>query len=156
MALSIGQSAPDFTLVDNSLTPHTLSSYKGQSVILAFFPAAFTGVCEKEMCTFRDNLGSLQSSNARIFGISVDLPFSADTFAKKNDLNFPILSDMNREVTKAYDVLFPNLANVQGLDVSARAVFLIDGEGVIRYAEVTANPGVEPDYEAVMAAAAAL
>ncbi len=156
MALSVGQTAPDFTLVDNSLTPHTLSSYKGQSVILAFFPAAFTGVCEKEMCTFRDNLGTLQSSNARIFGISVDLPFSADAFAKKNDLNFPILSDMNREVTKAYDVLFPNLANVKGLDVSARAVFLIDGEGIIRYAEVTANPGVEPNYEAVMAAAAAL
>ncbi|MFM8280947.1 MAG: redoxin domain-containing protein [Bacteroidota bacterium] len=156
MALSIGQTAPDFTLVDNTLTPHTLSSYKGRSVILAFFPAAFTGVCEKEMCTFRDNLGSLQSSNATIFGISVDLPFSADAFAKKNDLNFPILSDMNREVTKAYDVLFPNLANVQGLDVSARAVFLIDGEGIIRYAEVTANPGVEPNYDAVMAAAASL
>ncbi|MFZ9814951.1 MAG: peroxiredoxin, partial [Candidatus Kapaibacteriota bacterium] len=67
-----------------------------------------------------------------------------------------ILSDMNREVTKSYDVLFPNLANVQGLDVSARAVFLIDGEGIIRYAEVTANPGVEPSYEAVMAAAASL
>ncbi|MFM7158261.1 MAG: redoxin domain-containing protein [Bacteroidota bacterium] len=156
MALSIGQTAPDFTLVDNTLTPQTLSSYKGRSVILAFFPAAFTGVCEKEMCTFRDNLGSLQSSNATIFGVSVDLPFSADAFAKKNDLNFPILSDMNREVTKAYDVLFPNLANVQGLDVSARAVFLIDGEGIIRYAEVTANPGVEPNYDAVMAAAASL
>ncbi|MGA1435465.1 MAG: redoxin domain-containing protein [Candidatus Kapaibacteriota bacterium] len=156
MALAVGQTAPDFTLVDNTLTPHTLSSYKGQSVILAFFPAAFTGVCEKEMCTFRDNLGTLQSSNARIFGVSVDLPFSADAFAKKNDLNFPILSDMNREVTKSYDVLFPNLANVQGLDVSARAVFLIDGEGVIRYSEVTANPGVEPNYEAVMAAAASL
>ncbi|MFZ9815683.1 MAG: redoxin domain-containing protein, partial [Candidatus Kapaibacteriota bacterium] len=89
MALAVGQTAPDFTLVDNTLTPHTLSSYKGQSVILAFFPAAFTGVCEKEMCTFRDNLGTLQSSNARIFGVSVDLPFSADAFAKKNDLNFP-------------------------------------------------------------------
>ncbi|MFM7338582.1 MAG: redoxin domain-containing protein, partial [Bacteroidota bacterium] len=67
MALSIGQTAPDFTLVDNTLTPQTLSSYKGRSVILAFFPAAFTGVCEKEMCTFRDNLGTLKSANATIF-----------------------------------------------------------------------------------------
>lgn len=156
MALSVGHSAPDFTLVDNTLTPHTLSSYKGQSVILAFFPAAFTGVCEKEMCTFRDNLGKLSSANAKIFGVSVDLPFSADAFSKKNQLNFPILSDMNREVTKAYDVLFSNLANVPGLDVSARAVYLIDADGIIQYVEVTENPGVEPNYDAVMSAAASL
>ena len=108
------------------------------------------------MCTFRDNLGNLSSANAKIFGISVDLPFSADAFSKKNELNFPILSDMNREVTKAYDVLFPNLANVPGLDVSARAVYLIDADGIIQYVEVTENPGVEPNYAAVMSAAASL
>jgi peroxiredoxin len=108
------------------------------------------------MCTFRDNLGKLSSANAKIFGVSVDLPFSADAFSKKNELNFPILSDMNREATKAYDVLFPNLANVPGLDVSARAVFLIDADGIIQYVEVTENPGVEPNYDAVMSAAASL
>lgn len=156
MALSIGNPAPDFTTVDNTLTSHTLSSFKGENVILAFFPAAFTGVCEKELCTFRDNLSRLSSSNAKVFGVSVDLPFSADAFAKKNSLNFPILADFSKDITKQYDVLFPNLANIPGLDVSARAVYLIDKEGIIRYVEVTENPGVEPNYDALMSAAEAL
>jgi peroxiredoxin len=156
MALAIGQAAPDFTLVDNTLTSHTLSAYKGQTVVLAFFPASFTGVCQNELCTLRDQLASLNSLNAKVFGISVDLPFSANEFAQKNNLNFPILADFNRQVVNAYDVLFRNLANVPGMDTAARAVYVIDKEGIISYVEVTANPGVEPDYAALNAAVAAI
>ena len=152
MSLSVGTIAPDFTLVDNTLTSHTLSTYKGQNIVLAFFPASFTGVCEKELCTFRDNISKLSSAHAKVFGISVDLPFSAQAFAQKNDLNFPILADFNRIATNAYDVLFKDLANIPGMDVSARAVYLINKDGIITYVEVTANPGVEPDYEALIAA----
>ena len=156
MTLKKGDQAPDFKLYSSDKKEISLADFNGKNLIIHFFPAAFTGVCEKEMCTFRDNLGKLSSANAKIFGVSVDLPFSADAFSKKNELNFPILSDMNREVTKAYDVLFPNLANVPGLDVSARAVYLIDADGIIQYVEVTENPGVEPNYDAVMSAAASL
>ena len=159
--LQPGDKAPDFTaaVVGGSYGEAesiSLSGLLGKTVILYFYPKDDTPGCTTQACEVRDMHDEILAKGAVIFGVSVDLPFSADAFSKKNELNFPILSDMNREVTKAYDVLFPNLANVPGLDVSARAVYLIDADGIIQYVEVTENPGLEPNYDAVMAVAASL
>jgi peroxiredoxin len=150
----LGQSAPEFTLYDTKRVAHTLSSYRGKKVVLAFFPAAFTGVCEKELCTFRDALADLNDLNATVFGISTDSPFANAAFAAKNDLNFPVLSDYNKTAIAAYDVVFENLAGLPGFNVAKRSVFIVDENGTISYAWVGPNPGVEPDYAAVKAALA--
>jgi peroxiredoxin len=150
----LGQSAPEFTLYDTKRVAHTLSSYRGKKVVLAFFPAAFTGVCEKELCTFRDSLAELNGLDATVLGVSVDGPFANVAFAAKNKLTFPVLSDYLREATRAYDVALDDFASMVGYTASNRAVFVIDKEGVIRYAWVGANPGVEPDYDAVKKAVA--
>ena len=118
MAVQVGQAAPAFTLKDTDMKDRSLSEFKGKKVILAFYPAAFTGVCTKEMCTFRDNLGQLNSANAQVLGISTDTPFANKAFAKENGIAFPLLSDVNRDVVKAYDVVFPDLAGIKGLTSS--------------------------------------
>jgi peroxiredoxin len=152
MALSVGTIAPDFTLLNADREPVTLHSLRGKKVVLAFFPAAFTGVCQAELCTFRDSLATLQGANAEVFGISADIPFANKAFATANDINFPILSDWSLQAINAYDVALHDFAGIQGLTRSVRATFVLDTEGVIRFAEVTENPGVEPNYEAIFAA----
>src|SRR5687768_14441788 len=102
--VDVGGKAPGFTLVNNKREQVSLDSLKGKNVVLAFFPAAFTGVCEKELCTFRDSLASLNDMNATVLGISVDSPFANNAFAEKNQLNFPLLSDYARTAVKAYGV----------------------------------------------------
>jgi len=154
MAVQVGQAAPAFTLKDTDLKDRSLSEFTGKKVILAFYPAAFTGVCTKEMCTLRDSLGQLNSANAQVLGISTDTPFANKAFAKENGIAFPLLSDANRDAIKAYDVLFPDLAGVKGLTVAKRAVFVIDGGGTVRYTWVAPEPKVEPNYAEVLAAAA--
>lgn len=134
----------------------TLDSFAGKKVVLAFFPAAFTGVCTKEMCTFRDSMAQMNSVNAQVVGVSVDAPFTNAAFAEKNGLNFPVLSDYNREATNAYDIAMNDFAGMKGYTASKRAVFVIDGNGVIQYAWEGPNPGVEPDYAAVQAAVDAI
>jgi peroxiredoxin len=152
MAVAVGQSAPAFTLKDTDLKERGLHEFQGKKVVLAFYPAAFTGVCTKEMCTLRDSLAQLNSANAQVLGISTDTPFANKAFAKENNIAFPLLSDANRDVIKAYDVVFPDLAGVKGLTVAKRAVFVIDGSGVVRYTWVAPEPKVEPNYAEVMAA----
>ena len=120
--------------------------------MLAFYPAAFTGVCEKELCTFRDSLSSLNEVNATVLGISVDAPFSNGAFASKNDINFDLLSDYSRETVRAYGVALDDFAGMQGYTASKRAVFIVDEGGSVIYEWVGPNPGVEPDYSAVQAA----
>jgi peroxiredoxin len=146
--LKIGDSAPDFTLIDQDRKPVTLSSFRGEQVLLLFFPAAFTSVCTAELCSVRDNLGRFQKVNARPFGISVDMPFTLAKFREDQGLNFSLLSDFNKEASKAYDCLYEDwILGLKG--VSKRAAFVIDGAGIIRYAEVLENAGEQPDFAAI-------
>ena len=149
MAAEVGQKAPDFTLFDSAKQPTKLSDSKGKNVVLAFYPGAFTGVCTTEMCTFRDRFDSLNSMNAQVLGVSVDGIFAQKAFSDANNLNFPLLSDFNRETVEAYGVALHNFAGMEGYTASERAVFVIDKNGVIRFKWVGENPGVEPDYDEV-------
>lgn len=154
--LAVGTKAPDFTLFKNRTDKVSLSEQRGKKVVIAFFPAAFTSVCEKELCTFRDSLAELNGLDATVLGISVDGPFSNVAFAEKNKLTFPVLSDYTRETVRAYDVALDDFAGLPGYTASKRAVYVVDGEGTIQYAWVGPNPGVEPDYDAVKKAVAGL
>jgi len=151
MALKVGDKAPDFTLFDHNTEKVTLSSFNGKNVVILFFPLANTGVCTKEMCTFRDELKIYEGLNAQVLGISVDSPFSLKMFADKNNYNFPLLSDFNKEVSTAYgalyDVFVPGKFDFKG--VSKRSAFVVGANGTIKYAEVLENAGDEPNYEAV-------
>ena len=152
MALKVGDKAPEFTLPSFTPSPDvvniSLSSSKGKNVVLLFFPQAFTGVCTAEMCTASDNFNSYKNLNADVLGISVDGTFVQKAFAEKNGIKTPLLSDYNREVTKAYDVVRPEFAHGMK-NTSERAVFVIDKDGVIKYVEVTASPGDMVNFEAI-------
>ena len=146
----IGESAPNFTLKNTGKSDVSLSDYKGKTVILAFYPGAFTGVCDNEMCAFQDNFGKLGNSNATVIGISVDSPWANAEFANKYNLEFELLSDIDREVVEAYDAKFVGLGGIEGYVSANRVVIVIDGEGIIKHRWVAENPGVEPDYDAII------
>ena len=147
--VAINEMAPNFRLKSNTQEFVALEDYRGQTVVLAFYPAAFTGVCTEELCTFRDNLAQLNDANAVVLGISVDGPHANAAFASQNDLTFPLLSDINRTTTNAYGTTFPNFAGIEGYTVSNRAVFIVDGEGRIRYTWIGEHPGKQPNYDEV-------
>ena len=149
MPAEVGQAAPDFTLYDTDRKQRSLSEFKGQNVVLAFFPGAFTGVCTTEMCTLRDQLDQFTSMDAQVLGISVDPPFAQGAWASQNNVNYPFLSDFNRQVINEYGVVFPNLAGLEGYVAANRAVVIVDKEGVVRYKWVAASPTNEPDYDEV-------
>ena len=136
MNINIGEEVPDFKLYNSEGQPVTLSEQRGQQVVLAFFPFAFTGVCTTEMCTFRDDLSSYQNLGAKVYGISVDAPATQAKFKELNDLNFELLSDFNKEVSEAYGTLSPTWG-MELRGVSRRAVFVIDAEGKLKYWEET-------------------
>ena len=146
----IGKSAPNFTLKNISREDVSLSDYAGKSVILAFYPGAFTGVCDKEMCSFQDNFTKLGKSNAVVIGISVDSPWANAEFASKYNLEFELLSDIDREVVEAYDAKFVGLGGIEGYVSANRVVVVIDKEGIVQHRWVADNPGVEPDYDAIV------
>ena len=146
----IGESAPNFTLKNTEKSDVSLSDYKGKTVILAFYPGAFTGVCDNEMCAFQDNFGKLSNSNAAVIGISVDSPWANAEFASKYNLEFELLSDIDREVVEAYDAKFVGLGGIEGYVSANRVIIIIDGEGIIKHRWVAENPGVEPDYDAII------
>jgi glutaredoxin-dependent peroxiredoxin len=150
MSADVGSKAPDFTLANQDKQPVTLSSLAGKTVVLAFFPAAFTSVCQKELCHFRDQLAAFNTVNATVLGISVDTPFTLKEFARQNSLNFDLLSDFNKDAIQKFDVVNPDMGGLKG--IARRAVVVIDGNGVIRYREVTPTPGDEPQYDKVKAA----
>jgi peroxiredoxin len=152
MPAEVGQKAPDFTLVGTDLKAVSLKDFANKNVVLAFYPAAFTGVCQTEMCTFRDALNDFASANTAVLGVSVDSPFANKEFATKNGLNFPLLSDIGRETIGKYDVVFNDLAGVKGFTVAKRAVFVIDKSGTIRYRWIAPEPKVEPNYGEVKTA----
>ena len=148
--VSVGDMAPDFTLTAQDKSKVTLSDLRGERVILAFYPAAFTGVCTTEMCTFSDGMASLSENGVKVFGISVDAPFSNGAFAEKNGISFPLLSDVHREAVNAYGVALGDFV-IPGYTVSQRSVFVVEADGTIGYAWVAENPGIQPDYDEVMA-----
>ena len=152
----IGQNAPDFTLKNTAKEPISLSNYRGKTVILAFYPGAFTGVCDKEMCAFQDNMAKLNAAEATVIGISVDSPWANAEFARKYNLEFELLSDLDREVVTSYDATFVGLGGIEGYVSANRLVIVIDKAGVIQHRWVAENPGVEPDYDAIVAVAESL
>lgn len=157
MAIEVGAAAPDFVLYDSAKQKRSLGEFRGKNVVLAFFPGAFTGACDKEVCALRDSMTRFNDLNAQVVGISVDGPFALKEFSAKYDLNFPLLADFDRHVTNTYGILFKGLGGVEGYDVANRAVFILDKDGIVRYSwEASPSPGIEPNYEEVIAAVAAL
>lgn len=150
MALQVGDTAPGFTLISSDKEKVSLNDYQGKNVVLLFFPMAFTGVCTAELCSMRDNIADYEDLDAQIVGISVDSPFTLNKFKADQHLNFPLLSDFNKEVSQAYGAYYDEF--VLGLrGVSKRSAFVIDKDGVLRYAEVLDNAGELPNFEAVKA-----
>ncbi|GIX47944.1 MAG: peroxiredoxin [Candidatus Tectimicrobiota bacterium] len=148
MSVQVGQPAPDFTLKNTDMQDVTLSSFRGQkNVVLLFVPLAFTSVCTNELCSVRDNLNQYASLNAEVLGISVDSPFALKQWKEKENLNFTLLSDFNREVVKAYGAQYDQLLGFKG--VAKRAAFVIDKEGKVRYAEVLEDARQLPNFEKI-------
>ena len=157
MAIAVGSKAPDFTLKSKSPADADVklsNNFGKQNTVLLFFPLAFTGVCTTEMCDVTAGLSAYAGMNADVIGISVDSPFAQAAWAQKEKIGITLASDLNKTVTKAYDVVFPMLAGVG--DTSARAVFVIDKNGVVQYAEQTPTPKDLPDFAAVKATLAKL
>ena len=149
LSVEIGQKPPDFQLPDQTKTMRSLSDFSGKKTVLAFFPGAFTGVCTKEMCTFRDSMQAFQSVGAQVVGISVNDPFTNKGFTDVNNLQFPILSDYTRETIRKYNVVQLNFAGLKGYDAAKRSVFILDDKGVVRFKWVSEDPGKEPSYEEI-------
>jgi peroxiredoxin len=146
--VNVGDAAPDFTLKAHDKSEVTLSSFIGSRVILSFYPAAFTGVCENQACTINDHHGALDSTDCVVLGISVDAPFANNAFRDAIGIDYPLLSDVHREVIEAYGVTFENFV-IDGYTVAQRSVFVVEADGKIGYAWYAENPGVEPDYAAL-------
>ena len=147
MSVDVGSKAPDFTLMNQERQPVTLSQLKGQPVVLAFFPGAFSSVCEKELCTFRDSMGLLDKAHARVFGISTDTFFALKAFQAAQQLNFELLSDYNKEVIREFGVFNEDMIGLKG--IAKRAVFVLDKDGVVRHREVLDDARNEPNYQRV-------
>ena len=147
--LNINDRAPDFTLKNTNKEDVSLSDFSDKTVVLAFYPGAYTGVCDNEMCALQDNLKSFNDLNATVLGVSVDSPWANGAFSKQYNLEFELLSDSDREVIKSYDALFTGLGGIEGYTSANRVVYIIK-DGFIKYAwQAEPNPGVEPDYDEI-------
>jgi peroxiredoxin len=155
MSVDVGAKAPDFTLHNQDRQDVTLSSeLKKGPVVLAFFPAAFSSVCQQEMCTFRDSMADLGKVNAQVLGISTDTFFTLKAWGDQQKLNFPLLSDYNKEVIRQYGVVNPDMIGLK--DIAKRSVFVIDRSGVLRHREVLDDARNEPNYDNVKKALTSL
>jgi glutaredoxin-dependent peroxiredoxin len=150
MSVDVGSQAPDFTLTNQERQPVTLSAQRGRPVVLAFFPAAFSSVCTKELCTFRDSLARLNAAKAQVYGISVDTFFTLKAFADQQGLTFPLLSDFNKQAIRDYGVFNEDMIGLKG--IAKRAVFVIDKDGIVRHKQVLEDARNEPDYGKAFAA----
>ena len=148
MKIEIGQPAPDFTLYDSEKNQLTLSSLRGNNVLLLFFPLAFTSTCTVELCGVRDNISFYDKANAKVLGISVDSLHTLAKYKSEQQLNFTLLSDFNKEASSAYGALYEQFG-FDMMGVSKRAAFVIDKEGKIAYAEVLEKAGEIPNFEAI-------
>jgi peroxiredoxin len=156
MPIAVGSKAPDFTLktkTADGLKDVKLSDFAGRQVVILFFPLAYTGVCTQEMCDQTSGLGEYEKLGATVLAISVDSPFAQEAWAKANGIKITQLSDLNKTVIKAYDVVFPMLAGVG--DTAARAAFVVGRDGTIKYAEQTPSPKDLPNFAAIKAVLAA-
>ena len=148
MSLKVGDNAPDFKLFSSELKEVSLADYKGQKLVVHFFPLAFTGVCTTQLCTMRDSFGYYEGMNAAVVGISIDSPFTLAKFKEVEAYQFPLLSDFNKEVSQAYGAFYDEFVfNLKG--VAKRAAFVIDEEGKVIYAEVLENAGDLPNFETI-------
>jgi glutaredoxin-dependent peroxiredoxin len=154
MPVDVGSTAPDFTLTNQDRQPVTLSEQRGKPVVLAFFPAAFSSVCTKEMCTFSDSMARLGAAKAQVYGISVDTFFTLKAFQDQQKLTFPLLSDFNKQVIRDYGVFNEDMIGLKG--IAKRGVFVIDTSGVVRYREVLDDARNEPNYDKVFETLASL
>ncbi|MEM6963998.1 MAG: redoxin domain-containing protein [Bacteroidota bacterium] len=155
MEIKVGDKAPNFTLRNTEKAEVSLEDFKGKNVVLLFFPLAFTGVCTDELCSMRDDIGSYEGMDAQVLAVSVDSLFTLEEFKKKEKYNFPLLSDFNKNVSRAYGALYEDFVlDMKG--VSKRSAFVIDKEGTIKYAEILESAGDLPNFEAVKNALAQL
>lgn len=156
MPVEVGQRVPDVPLVSAERQAVRLAALVDGPTVLVFFPGAFTGVCTKEACAFRDSMSQFNEINARVIGISVDSPFAQQAFVQANGLNFPMYSDFSRHAVRAFGIEDPHFAGGLLPGVAKRSVFVVDRDGVVRWRWVSDNPGVEPDYRAVAEAVQAI
>lgn len=155
MKIEPGQKAPAFTLHDTEKKEVSLADQKGKNIVLLFFPLAFTSTCTKELCSVRDNISVYNNTNAAVFGISVDSPQTLARFKQEQGLNFPLLSDFNKEASEAYGSIYDTFGGwMKG--VSKRSAFVIDKQGVVRFSQVLENAGDLPDFEAIQRTLAGL
>jgi peroxiredoxin len=149
MSVEIGQKPPDFQLFDQDKKLRTLKEFQGRKVVLVFFPGAFTSVCTKEMCTFRDSMQTLNGLNAQVVGTCVNDPFTNKAFSEANKLQFPILSDYGREVVRKFNVFHDDFSGLKGYTAAKRSVLVLDDKGMVRYRWVSEDPGRQPDYDEI-------
>ena len=148
MELELGTPAPDFTLYDTEKAPFTLSDQKGKNILILFFPLAFTSVCTAELCDIRDNFKIYEALNATPLGISVDSLYTLKKFKEDQRLNFSLLSDFNKTVSKSYNTLYEKFSyGMEG--VSKRSAFIIDKAGILQYKEILENAGKQPNFSAI-------
>lgn len=148
MAVTVGEKAPTFKLRASDTSEVSLGDYQGKNVVLLFFPLAFTGVCTEELCSMRDDIGTYEGLDAQILAVSVDSPFTLAEFKKQQQYNFPLLSDFNKEVSRAYGALYEDFV-LEMKGVAKRSAFVIDKEGNVRYSEVLESAGDLPNFSAV-------
>jgi len=148
MKIQIGDVAPDFTLYDSDKKQISLSSFRGQDVLLLFYPVAFTSTCTKELCSTRDNISFYKNMNAQVLAISVDTVYSLAKYKAEQNLNFPLLSDFNKEVSTAFGCLYERFSyGMRG--VSKRSAFVVDKAGIVKYAEILDNASEIPNFEEI-------
>jgi len=149
MAVQKGDKIADFKLYDTERKERSLTEFLGGKTILAFYPGAFTGVCTAEMCRMQDSMSMFNSANAKVVGISVDSPFSNKAFADANKITYPLLSDLDKSVSKRISGLYDAFAHIPGYTAAKRSVFILDKDAVVKYVWSTDNPGTEPPYEEI-------
>ena len=146
MSVDVNQKMLEFQLHDQDRKLRELKEFQGKKLVLAFFPGAFTGVCTKEMCAFRDSLAKLPGE---VVAVSVNDPFTNKAFADANRLQFPVLSDYARELVKKLNIFHNDFAGLRGYVAAKRSVFLLDQNGVVKYKWVSEDPTKEPNYEEI-------
>lgn len=155
MTIQPGDKAPEFTLRASDKSQVHLRDFRGKNVVLLFYPLAFTGVCTKELCLMRDSLAEYERLDAQVLAVSVDSLYALNKWKQEEGFNFPLLSDFNKTVGKKYGVLYKTFVfEMRG--VAKRSAFVIDREGIVRYAEVLENAGELPNFEAIRNTLAAL
>ena len=150
MSITIGSSAPDFSLYDSDKNKVSLSDFKGnKNVLLLFFPMAFTGTCTEELCSVRDDIGRYSNANAQVLGISVDSVFTLAKYREEQSYNFPLLSDFNKEVSTTYETIYESFTPMNMKGVGKRSAFIIDRDGIVQHAEVLESAGDLPNFTAI-------